>query len=115
VTPPQTDDLAARAGRISGVLHAALLTLLATYCLKAILFCIGAQHVDNLSWRIMSSIALPLVSADASPHNIVVLAIGTNISNASSAVLAFKSRRTRENHCERRCRAHSGTQAGRSD
>lgn len=74
--PPQADGLAARAGRISGVLHAALLTLLATYCLKAILYCIGAQHVDNLSWRLMSSIALPLVSADSSPHNIVVLAIG---------------------------------------
>jgi hypothetical protein len=76
VTPPVVDGLAARAGRISGVLHAALLTLLATYCLKAILYGIGAQHVDNLSWRLMSSIALPLVSADARPHNIVVMAIG---------------------------------------
>ncbi len=73
---PQVDGLTARAGRISGVLHAALLTLLATYCLKALLYGIGAQHVDNLSWRLMSSIALPLVSADSSPHNIVVLAIG---------------------------------------
>jgi hypothetical protein len=76
VKQPPIDSITERARTISGVLHAALLTLLATYCLKALLYGIGAQHVDNLSWRLMSSIALPLVSADSSPHNIVVLAIG---------------------------------------